>query len=56
VSSEEFLQYAVSNRKEWEARGESVVATLAEEARKKYGVKDTPRLEESMPVDATADC
>ncbi|CAB9520226.1 Receptor-type guanylate cyclase gcy [Seminavis robusta] len=60
VSSEEYLQYAISNRKEWEARGEACVAILAEEAMKKYGVKGMPQLqheshdsleEQAPPVD-----
>jgi hypothetical protein len=28
VSSDEYLQYAVSNRNEWETKGKSVVAEL----------------------------
>lgn len=30
VSSDEYLNYAVSNRKEWELRGEEIVATMIE--------------------------
>ena len=39
VSSGEYLNYAMKNREEWEARGEQVVASMVEEARQKYGVK-----------------
>lgn len=39
VSSGEYLDYAMKNRKEWEAKGESVVADMIAEAHRKYGVK-----------------
>lgn len=42
VSSDEFLNYALQNRAEWEERGEEVVQELCEVARKKYGVKAAP--------------
>ena len=35
VSSDEYLQYALANRREWEAKGKSIVA----ENKKKYKVK-----------------
>ena len=40
VSSDECLNYAEKNREEWENRGEDVVASMIEEAYKKYGTKD----------------
>jgi len=39
VSSEEYLNYAVKNRAEWESHGEQVVAKMIQEARQKYGIK-----------------
>ena len=33
VSSDEYLSYAVSNRKEWEAKGEAVIAEMVEKMR-----------------------
>ena len=39
VSSGEYLNYALKNREEWEARGEEVVKEMVEDARLKYGVK-----------------
>jgi hypothetical protein len=30
VSSDEYLNYAIKNRKEWEARGQEVVADMIE--------------------------
>ena len=54
VSSDEYLNYALRNREEWELKGEAVVATLAEEARKKYGTKDAPvvRVQPEAPEQA----
>lgn len=37
VSSDEYLQYALQNRQEWEQRGSEVVGELVEEARAKFG-------------------
>ena len=37
VSSDEYLQYAIKNREEWELQGEDVVAGIVEKCRKKYG-------------------
>ena len=39
VSSGEYLNYALKNREEWEARGEEVVAGMIKEVREKYGIK-----------------
>lgn len=36
-SSDEFLNYARSNREEWESRGESIVAELIAKAKKDFG-------------------
>lgn len=41
VSSDEYLNYALKNREEWESKGQAVVAEMVEECRKKYGVKGT---------------
>ena len=37
ISSDEYLNYAMSNRLEWEEKGESVVAELVEEFNKEWG-------------------
>lgn len=37
VSSDEYLNYALQNRAEWEEKGQSVVAELIESAMKQYG-------------------
>jgi len=37
VSSDEYLNYAQSNRNEWESRGEEVVASMLEKAKEMYG-------------------
>ena len=39
VSSDEYLNYALGNRREWEARGQEVVENLIKEAHAKYGRK-----------------
>ena len=39
VSSGEYLDYALKNRKEWEAKGEQVVAEMTEKVQRKYGIK-----------------
>lgn len=39
VSGDEYLNYAVSNRAEWAAKGKEVVATMLEKAKKKYGIQ-----------------
>lgn len=36
VSSQEYLNYALQNRKEWEAKGKSVVAELKDMADKSF--------------------
>lgn len=41
VSSDEYLNYAIKNRKEWEDRGEEVVAGMIEECHRKYGTKSS---------------
>ena len=40
VSSDEYLNYALKNREEWELRGEEVVLEMMEACRRKYGVKE----------------
>jgi hypothetical protein len=37
VSSDEYLQYAISNRNEWEAKGDAMVQQLMAEVGKEYG-------------------
>ena len=39
VSSDEYLNYALKNREEWEAQGEAVVASIVAQCHEKYGVK-----------------
>ena len=46
VSSDEYLNYALSNREEWEARGEDVVASLVAACEKKFGVKSLEATDE----------
>ena len=46
VSSDEYLNYAMKNCQEWEARGQEVVAEMIEECHKKYGVKGSINLVE----------
>ena len=46
MSSGEYLNYAMKNRQEWEARGEEVVAGMIKEAREKYGVKGNVKMEQ----------
>jgi 3'5'-cyclic nucleotide phosphodiesterase len=41
VSSQEFMNYAVKNREEWEARGEEIVASMAEKMRKMTAYKES---------------
>jgi hypothetical protein len=36
VSSDEYLQYAISNRNEWEAKGESILGELMDEVREEF--------------------
>ena len=36
VSSDEYLNYAMNNRQEWEARGQEVVAEMIEAATRKH--------------------
>ena len=52
VSSDEYLQYAMANRAEWEARGEQMVKDMHKECEEKYGVKqeDGLNLEEEKNV------
>jgi hypothetical protein len=39
VSSDEYLNYALKNREEWEAKGEEVLEAMIKECHRKYGVK-----------------
>ncbi|GKY99152.1 hypothetical protein MPSEU_000870700 [Mayamaea pseudoterrestris] len=39
VSSDEYLNYAIRNRKEWEARGEEVVQEMVEKVHKELGLR-----------------
>ena len=36
VSSDEYLQYAISNRNEWEVKGESILGQLMDEVREEF--------------------
>jgi hypothetical protein len=38
VSSDEYLQYAISNRNEWEEKGEAMTARIINEVREEYGI------------------
>jgi class 3 adenylate cyclase len=38
VSSDEYLQYAISNRNEWEEKGQVMTERLIEEVREEYGI------------------
>lgn len=49
VSSDEYLNYALKNRAEWEVRGEEVVASMIAECHQKYGVKKDPETPEQAP-------
>jgi len=40
VSSDEYLNYALKNRQEWETKGEDVVAGMIKECHRKYGTKN----------------
>jgi hypothetical protein len=42
VSSDEYLNYAEQNRKEWEERGEELVAEMVEEFKKEIGTPPIP--------------
>jgi hypothetical protein len=46
-SSDEYLNYALSNRREWESRGEEVVAEMIVIAKRRYPTTTT----ESTPGD-----
>lgn len=48
VSSDEYLNYALKNREEWEAKGEEAVAQMVEECHEKYGVKGADSGEEDL--------
>ncbi|CAB9500916.1 Receptor-type guanylate cyclase gcy [Seminavis robusta] len=50
VSSDEYLNYALKNREEWETHGEEVVAQMIVECRKKYGTKADPETTTEMSV------
>ena len=36
VSSDEYMNYALENRREWESRGQALVAEMVEKTHKKY--------------------
>jgi class 3 adenylate cyclase len=40
VSSDEYLQYAISNRNEWEEKGEAMTERIINEVRKEYGISE----------------
>lgn len=40
VSCDEYLNYALANRKEWEARGEASVAEMIEKYNSAHGKKE----------------
>jgi hypothetical protein len=39
VSSDEYYSYAVENRKEWEHKGETIVASMVEKCKSLFGEK-----------------
>jgi hypothetical protein len=41
VSSDEYLNYAQRNRKEWEERGKEVVQEMVEKVKKEMGLKES---------------
>ena len=47
VSSDEYLQYAQQNRKEWELKGRQVTAEMTETANQKFGTVTKDDVEES---------
>lgn len=44
VSSDEFLDYALDNRSEWNAKGQEIVTLLVEEAETMYGEHERPEV------------
>ena len=40
VSSDEYLQYAISNRNEWEEKGEAMTRRIMEEVRDEYRINE----------------
>lgn len=51
VSSDEYLNYAIKNRKEWEAKGQEVVTSMLEKINAKgYGIEEEIDNEETRYV------
>jgi hypothetical protein len=40
VSSDEYLQYAISNRNEWEEKGQVMTERIIQEVREEYGISE----------------
>ena len=41
MSSDEYMNYALENRREWESRGQGLVAEMVEKVHKKYAASVT---------------
>ena len=48
VSSDEYLNYALKNREEWEYKGEAAVAEMIKVCHQKYGVKGKMKVEQGI--------
>ncbi|CAB9496653.1 Receptor-type guanylate cyclase gcy [Seminavis robusta] len=48
VSSDEYLNYALKNRAEWELKGEAAVKEMLQECREKYGEKGNLKLQRGL--------
>ena len=55
VSSDEYLNYALKNREEWEARGQEVVEEMSQHVRENYGIKMPDGTIRKFGEDETAD-
>jgi class 3 adenylate cyclase len=44
VSSDEYLQYAISNRNEWEEKGQVMTQRLIQEVREEYGISEKEKI------------
>lgn len=56
VSSDEFLNYAQANRKEWEVKGQEMVQMYLQTYEQKYGKVANDLVEEEEPFDFAEDC
>ena len=58
VSSDEYLNYAMNNRQEWEARGQEVVAEMIESATTKHPcatIEEAAGPQDAMAVESFLD-